>query len=68
LFNQKKLAQARRAFQAASKDKRSERAAGQWIKYVDSEMRRRDTLEQKLPELKARDIDEILRANQEATG
>ena len=69
LFNQKKLEQARRAFQAASKDKRSKRAAAQWIKYVDSEIRRRDTLEQKLPELKARDMDEILKANQiEASG
>jgi len=66
LFNQKKLEQARRAFQAAGKDNRSKRAAAQWIKYVDSEIRRRDTLEQKLPEMKARDVDEILRANSEA--
>jgi tetratricopeptide (TPR) repeat protein len=66
LFNQKKLSQARRAFQAAGKDRRSSRAAAQWIKYVDSEIRRRDTLEQKLPEMKARDVDEILRANAEA--
>lgn len=63
LFNQKKLEQSRRAFQAASNDKRSKRAAGQWIKYVDSEIRRRDTLTQKLPEVKARDIDDILKAN-----
>ena len=63
LFNQRKLSQARRAFQAAGKDKRSKRASQQWIKYVDSEIRRRDTLEQKLPELKAREIDEILRVN-----
>lgn len=68
LFNQKKLEQARRAFQAASKDKRSRRAAGQWIKYVDSEIRRRDMLKQKLPEMKARDIDDILKANQQAVG
>ncbi len=66
LFNQKKLEQARRAFQAAGKDTRSKRAAGQWIKYVDSEIRRRDTLEQKLPEIQARDVDAILRANSEA--
>ena len=65
LFNQKKLEQARRAFQTAGRDKRSQRAAQQWIKYVDSEIRRRDTLEQKLPEMKARDIDEILKANSE---
>jgi len=68
LFNQKKLEQARRAFTAASKDKRSKRAAQQWIKYVDSEIRRRDTLEQKLPEIEARKVDDILKANQEATG
>lgn len=66
LFNQKKLEQARRAFQAAGRDKRSQRAAQQWIKYVDSEIRRRDTLEQKLPEMQARDIDDILKANSEA--
>jgi len=64
LFNQKKLRQARKIFQAAAKDKRSKRAARQWIKYVDSEIRRRDTLEQKLPQLKARTVDAILKANQ----
>ena len=63
LFNQKKLEQAKRAFAAAAKDKRSKRAAQQWIKYADSEIRRRDTLEQKLPEIQARDIDAILEAN-----
>ena len=66
LFNQKKLEQARRAFQAAGQDNRSKRAADQWIKYVDSEILRRDTLEQKLPDLQPRDVDEILRANAEA--
>jgi tetratricopeptide (TPR) repeat protein len=66
LFNQRKLEQARRAFQAAGQDNRSKRAAEQWIKYVDSEMLRRDTLEQKLPDLKPRDVDEILKANAEA--
>jgi len=63
LFNQKKLEQARRVFVAAGKDKRSKRAAGQWVKYVDSEIRRRDTLTQKLPDVKARDVDDILKAN-----
>ena len=66
LFNQKKLEQARRAFQAAGQDNRSKRASQQWIKYVDSEITRRDTLDQKLPDLKPRDVDEILRANAEA--
>ena len=68
LFNQKKLEQARRAFQAAGQDNRSKRASQQWIKYVDSEILRRDTLEQKLPDMKPRDVDEILRANAEAAG
>ena len=67
LFNQKKLEQARRAFTAASKDNRSKRAAEQWIKYVDSEIRRRDTLEQKLPDIEEREVDDILKANQAAT-
>jgi len=66
LFNQRKLEQARRAFIAAGKDKRSKRASRQWIKYVDSEILRRDTLEQKLPDLKPRDVDEILKANADA--
>ena len=66
LFNQKKLEQARRAFQAAGRDNRSKRASQQWIKYVDSEILRRDTLDQKLPDVKPRDVDEILRANAEA--
>jgi len=63
LFNQKKLEQAKRAFANAAKDNRSRRAAEQWIKYADSEIRRRDTLEQKLPEVKARDVEAILEAN-----
>ncbi len=66
LFNQKKLEQARRIFQTAGKDSRSKRASEQWIRYVDSEIRRRDTLEQKLPEMQARDIDDILKANTDA--
>jgi tetratricopeptide (TPR) repeat protein len=66
LFNQKKLEQARRAFVAAGQDNRSKRASQQWIKYVDSEILRRDTLDQKLPDMKPRDVDEILKANAEA--
>jgi len=64
LFNQKKLEQAKKIFRLAARDKRSKRTAGQWMKYVDSEIRRRDTLDQKLPQMKARDIDAILKANQ----
>jgi len=68
LFNQKKFSQARRAFQAAGKDNRSKRASQQWIRYVNSEIRRRDTLEQKLPEMQAREIDDILKANMPPDG
>jgi len=68
LFNQKKFEQARRAFQAAESDKRSQRAADQWIKYVDSEIRRRDMLNQTAPEAKVREIDDIMKANTPTDG
>ena len=59
LFNQKRLTQARRAFERANRDKRSARTAGQWIKYVDSEIRRAELMSQKGPEFKARKRDEL---------
>ncbi len=46
LFNQDKLKQARSAFQVARKDKRSQKVAGQWIKYVDSELEREAIMNQ----------------------
>jgi tetratricopeptide (TPR) repeat protein len=64
LFNERKLEQARRAFQAASRDSRSRRTADQWIAYVDSEIRRRDTLDQALPTMQPRELDDILKANE----
>ena len=60
LFNQKRLEQARRAFEAASRDNRSKRAATQWIAYVDSEIRRRDLLKQDVPDYQPRERDELL--------
>lgn len=63
LFNQKKYEQARKAFQAAGQDNRSKRASEQWIKYVDSEIQRRDTLDQKLPTMQKREEHDILKAN-----
>jgi tetratricopeptide (TPR) repeat protein len=63
LFNQKKLSLARRAFQAALQDNRSRRTAQQWIAYVDSELRRIELMDQDLPEMQPREIDEILQAN-----
>ena len=62
LFNQKRLQQARRAFQRASKDKRSKRAASQWIAYVDSEMKRRELMDQDVPEYKPKERDDMLDA------
>jgi tetratricopeptide (TPR) repeat protein len=58
LFNQKRLEQARRAFtQAGKDDNRSKRAAGQWVAYVDSEIRRRDLMAEAAPEYQARERD-----------
>jgi tetratricopeptide (TPR) repeat protein len=62
LFNQKRLEQARRAFQAAARDNRSRRAATQWIAYVDSEIKRRDLMSQDLPEFQPREKDGLLEA------
>ncbi len=61
LFNQRKLAAAREAFVAAARDKRSAKAARQWLAYVDSELERADTLDQTLPEQQRREEDAILR-------
>jgi tetratricopeptide (TPR) repeat protein len=60
LFNMKRLEQARRAFQSASSDSRSKRAATQWIAYVDSEIRRRDMMKQALPDYEPRERDDLL--------
>jgi len=60
LFNQKRLEQARRAFEVAQRDNRSRRAAEQWIAYVDSEIKRRDLMQQEVPESAPRERDELL--------
>jgi len=60
LFNQRKLEAARRAFATASRDKRSAKAARQWLAYVDSELSRANSLEQTLPEQERREQDKIL--------
>ena len=59
LFNQKRLEQARRAFERASRDKRSSRTATQWIAYVDSEMKRRELMSQEVPEFQKREKDKL---------
>jgi tetratricopeptide (TPR) repeat protein len=68
LFNQKQFERARGVFQSAGRDQRSARASEQWIKYVDSEIRRRDSLLQKAPEAKVRDVNEMLKANTPPSG
>ncbi len=59
LFNQKRLTQARRAFERANRDKRSARTASQWIQYVDSEIRRAELMAQDAPEFKERERDKL---------
>ncbi|MBT8041080.1 MAG: tetratricopeptide repeat protein [Xanthomonadales bacterium] len=60
LFNQKKLEQARGAFQRAGRDNRSARTSSQWINYVDSEIKRRDLMRQEVPNYQPRERDELL--------
>jgi tetratricopeptide (TPR) repeat protein len=59
LFNQKRLEQARRAFTKAAADNRSKRAATQWIAYVDSEIRRRDVMNEVVPDYQPRERDQM---------
>ncbi len=59
LFNQKRLEQARRAFERAQTDNRSRRTATQWIAYVDSEIKRRDLMVQDV-EYKPRERDDMM--------
>ena len=60
LFNQQRLTQARTAFERAASDSRSERAATQWIAYVDSELKRREVMSQDIPDAQPRERDEML--------
>lgn len=61
LFNQRQLTTARSAFAIAARDSRSAKAANQWIAYVDSELKREDSLEQTLPEAAQKEQDEIIK-------
>ena len=60
LFNQRQLSAARRAFAHAAGDKRSAKAARQWITYVESELQRKNSLEQTLPQAQPHEAQEIL--------
>jgi tetratricopeptide (TPR) repeat protein len=62
LFNQKQLERARVAFERASRDNRSKRAATQWIAYVDSELKRREVMGQEAPEYQPREVDDMVEA------
>jgi tetratricopeptide (TPR) repeat protein len=59
LFNEKRLEQARRAFNRAASDNRSKRTANQWIAYVDSEIQRRELMSQAAPEYTPRERDDL---------
>jgi tetratricopeptide (TPR) repeat protein len=48
LFNLDKLSQARQQFVLAARDKRSEKMANDWIKYLDNELARRASLKDSL--------------------
>jgi tetratricopeptide (TPR) repeat protein len=68
LFNQEKFSEARTAFERASRDDRSRRAAQQWMAYVDSEIKRAELMSQELPtNTRPTELDEMLREAEEAT-
>lgn len=62
LMNQDKLAGAKEAFQRATRDERSRRTAQQWMAFVDSEMRRKELMDQELPDQAPRERDALLDA------
>jgi tetratricopeptide (TPR) repeat protein len=68
LFNQEKYEEARQAFEGASRDERSRRAAQQWIEYVDSEIRREELMSQELPvDTRPTELDQMLQEAEAAT-
>lgn len=60
LFNRQQLERAREAFVQASRDQRSARLARQWIGFVDTEIERRRTMQQVLPDSAPRATDKLL--------
>jgi tetratricopeptide (TPR) repeat protein len=68
LFNQEKYSEARTAFERASRDDRSRRAAQQWMAYVDSEIKRAELMSQELPvNTRPTELDQMLQEAEEAT-
>jgi tetratricopeptide (TPR) repeat protein len=47
-FNDKQYTNARKAFNAAKKDERSEKYAGQWLKYLTAELNRQEKLKEEI--------------------
>ena len=47
-FNDKQYSNARKAFDAAKKDERSEKYATQWLKYLNSELDRQEKLKEEI--------------------
>jgi len=69
LFNQENYEQARTAFERASRDERSRRAAEQWMNYVDSEIARAELMTQELPvDTRPSELDEMLEEAEQAVG
>ncbi|MEE4174259.1 MAG: tetratricopeptide repeat protein [Xanthomonadales bacterium] len=69
LFNQEKYEEARTAFERASRDDRSRRAAQQWIAYVDSEIKRAELMSQELPvDTRPTELDQMLQEAEAAVG
>ena len=56
----KKTTTRKSAPKKADKPRRSAKAAGQWINYVDSEIKRRDLMRQEVPDFQPRERDELL--------
>ncbi|WP_162846802.1 tetratricopeptide repeat protein [Marinicella litoralis] len=59
-INQKKYNAAKSAFESAAQDNRSSNAANQWLRYVNNELQRRESLEQEI-ELKEIKENELLK-------
>lgn len=64
-LNLKQLDQAETAFLAAKQDSRSVKAADQWLDFVANEKKRRETMNQVVPQGKQRVQDELLRDDPE---
>jgi hypothetical protein len=60
LFNLRRLEAAEKAFTVAADDKRSSKAARQWLSYLSSELSRDESLNQVVPAAEQRSEDAVL--------